>query len=160
MNYTIFITVEPYLAQWLQHENDGNLPLQLQRSSVEAKFVEMHLKEQPKDSIPQLKAEDGQLPIALPWFKNVDIRTYNYLPPKACLALKDLFRNRFILQLWNEVHTFEGAHIRIDMRLAAFMEKHGIAYDDTNYNTIHKIYDRLRNSYRKRAERERKSKKS
>lgn len=158
MTYTFFLTLEPYLAQWLRSENGGTYPIELKRGSVEAKYVELHLRPQPADSIPQLTPKENQVPVALPWFKNRDIRTYNFLPDSACAALKDLIRNRFIIQLWEEVHTFEGVNMRLDHRLIAFMESHGIQNDDTNYNSVHKIYDRLKNTYRKREQRK-KSKK-
>lgn len=154
MTYTFFLTLEPYLMQWLVNENGGTIPVELKRGTIEARYVELNLKKQPVDAVPQLVAKPNQVPVALRWYKSTDIRTYNYLPEKACAALKDIIRNRFIIQLWEEVHAFENCHIRQDLRLMAFMEKHGIQNDDTNYNTIHKIYQRQRDAYRKQIKRD------
>ena len=35
--------------------------------------------------VPQLRPEEGQVEIVLPCFKRKDIRTYNYLPPRAAI---------------------------------------------------------------------------
>ena len=87
MIYTVFLNLEPYLAQWLQHESGGEYPIKLKRGSAEAVILECFLKLQPKeeDYVPQLRPEEGQVEIVLPCFKRKDIRTYNYLPPRAAI---------------------------------------------------------------------------
>ena len=87
MTYTVFLNLEPYLAQWLQHESGGEYPIKLKRASAEADILECFLKPQPKEEgyVPQLRPEEGQVEIVLPCFKRKDIRTYNYLPPRAAI---------------------------------------------------------------------------
>jgi hypothetical protein len=49
MKYRIFLTLEPYLAQWLRHENGGKYPIKMKRGSAEADILSLFLKPQPKD---------------------------------------------------------------------------------------------------------------
>lgn len=57
MTYTVFLNLEPYLAQWLQHESGGEYPIKLKRGSAEADILECFLKPQPKEEgyVPQLR---------------------------------------------------------------------------------------------------------
>ena len=43
MNCTIFLTLEPYLAQWLLHECDGESPIKFKKNSAESKILELYL---------------------------------------------------------------------------------------------------------------------
>ena len=36
MKYTIFLSIEPYLSQWLIHESGGEYPIKLKRGLAEA----------------------------------------------------------------------------------------------------------------------------
>lgn len=146
MKYTIFLTLEPYLAQWLRHQSGGEYPIQIRRGSTEAEFLEYFLKPQPKreDYIPQTKEEEGQVTIVLPCFKYKDVRTYNYLPPRGAMCLHACIKNRFKVQLWKDVYRTDFVNNRIDLLLIKWMEEHGIEVDDRNYNTLAKILQRVR----------------
>lgn len=149
MTYTIFIFLEPYLAQWLQHESGGEYPIKLKRGSAEADILQATLLPQPKADgyIPQFKPEEGQVEIALPYFKGKDIRTYNYLPPKAAMALRECIRNRFRVKLWKDLYTVGNITKRTDITISEWMVSNGIVNDDRNWNTIVKIFQRQRAVY-------------
>ena len=107
MKYTIFLSIEPYLSQWLIHESGGEYPIKLKRGSAEADILEFFLQPQPKQEgyIPQYRPEEGQMEIVLPCFRAQDIRTYDYLPPKGAVRLRDRIRNRFLVMLWKDLYT-------------------------------------------------------
>ena len=149
MDYRIFITLEPYLAQWLQHETGGEYPIRLKKNSAEADILELFLTPQPKspDFRPQLKPLEGQVEIILPCFKHKDIRTYNYLPQKGEMCLHACVRNRFKVQLWKDLHTVGNVVRRTDIAISEWMKEHGITDDDRNWNTIAKILQRKRAVY-------------
>ena len=149
MIYTVFLNLEPYLAQWLQHESGGEYPIKLKRGSAEAVILECFLKLQPKeeDYVPQLRPEEGQVEIVLPCFKRKDIRTYNYLPPRAAICLQECIRNRFRVALWKDLYTIGNLTKRTDVTISAWMKEHGIVDDDRNWNTIAKILQRKRAIY-------------
>ena len=66
-------------------------------------------------------------------------------------------RNRFQIQLWRAIHSIDTEATRKDLAITAWMAQNGIEYNDTNYNSIVKVYDRLEATYR-RAENRKKSK--
>lgn len=149
MNYTIFLSLEPYLAQWLIHESGGTTPVQIKRGSAESDILEMNLKPQPKDPdyIPQLRPLEGQVAIELPCFKYKDIRTYNYLDKRGEQLLKHCIRTRFLCQLWHDLMTVRNVVRRTDETIIEWMSEHGIEYDDRNWNAIAKILQRKRAIY-------------
>ena len=143
--FTIHLDLEPYLAQWFIHEQGGEHPVTLTRGSDESDILELFLKPQPS-AIPARPAPtDTQ--IFIPTFKHKDVRTYNYLPPRATLALKKTIRTRFVIQLWNDLYKFENIGKRNDELIYAWMEAHGIELNETNWCAISKIYYRKRKSY-------------
>ena len=79
MNYTIFITLEPYLSQWLLHECGGEYPIRFKKNSAESRILELYLTTQPRSAeyVPQIFPEQGQTIIALPNFKRKDTRNNN-----------------------------------------------------------------------------------
>lgn len=149
MTYTVFLTLEPYLAQWLIHEGGGEYPIRIKRGSAEADLLEMFLKPQPKDPDyrPQTKPLPGQVEIVLPYFKHKDIRTYNYLSPRGEICLHACIRNRFKVKLCKELHTVGNVVKRNDVAISEWMAANGIQDDDTNWNTIAKILQRNRAIY-------------
>ena len=151
MKYTIFLTLEPYLAQWLAHGCGGKDPIPVIRGSAEADLIEAFLKKPPKDPdyVPQLQPLPGQVEILLPCFKHKEVRTYNYLPPRGEICLHECIRNRFKVQLWKDIFSFDNIGWRYKDLIEKWMEDHGIEVDDTNYNTIAKIVQRNRAVYYK-----------
>ena len=86
----------------------------------------------------------------LPTFKHKDPRTYNYLPPKAVHCLHKCLRSRFDVQLWNDLHLVHPKAKMLKELIEAWMESHGIEFDETNWCAISKRYQRKRELYRKK----------
>jgi hypothetical protein len=149
MAICIYIDLEDYLAQWFIHEQGGNLPVQLTRGSVESKILEVYLTALPENKKPQCSSE-GKVAIAIPSFRNRPPESYNYLPRHAHASLLSIIRNRFDIQLWKDLHQFGHISKRQDELIYAWMEKHGITINETNWNAIAKRYQRQRTVYLKR----------
>ncbi len=149
MYYTVFIDLEPYLSQWLAHENGNTYPFEFKRGSAESDLLRFFLKPQPTnpDYIPQHEPLPGQVAIKLPWFKHKDIRTNNYLPRAGQIAIHNCIRNRFKVMLWKDLYTIGNVVERNDIAISKWMVEHGIVVGDTNWNTIAKILQRCRASY-------------
>lgn len=149
MRPTIFLPLEPYLAQWLRHESDGCYPIPIKRGSAEAEVLQLHLRKEPRDPSfkPQLWAEPGQVEILLPAFKGLDTRFYRYLPPEGVVCLRQCIRSRFKVMLWKDLHTVGNVVKRTNESIEHWMEEHGIEVDDKNWNTIAKILQRNRAVY-------------
>ena len=143
---TIYINnVEPYLKQWFVHEQGGDYPVNLIRGSVESDMLRLFLENKSADSAPVI--DDRTLAINIPSYKKKDPRTYNYLPPMAKVALHKCIKNRFDVQMWQDLHHFSNLGIQIDDLIYAWMEKHGIELTETNWNAIAKRYQRKRKAY-------------
>ncbi len=149
MKYTVFISLEPYLAQWILNESGGECPIPVKRGSAEADLLEMYLRPQPKDPgyIPQLRPLPGQVEMMIPWFKSKDVRTYNFLPPEGEVRIRSCIRNRFMVAIWKDLHTVGNVVKRNDITISTWMTEHGIEDNDTNWNTIAKILQRKRAVY-------------
>ena len=143
---SIYIPLDNYIAQWFINEQGGETPVKLTRGSVESKILEVYLKKRPEDALPDMPA-DGRLAIAIPSFRNRPPEIYNYLPQHAVRALVTCIRNRFDIQLWNDLHHFGKINRRQDELIYAWMEKHGIEMTETNWNAIANRYQRQRDIY-------------
>lgn len=142
----LYIPLEDYLADWFVHDQGGENPVHLTRGSVESKILEVFLTHRPEDQLPDV-AGDGKLAIVIPSFRNRPPEVFNYLPQHALSSLLNIIRSRFDIQLWNELHHFGKITNRQDELIYAWMEKHGIAMTEKNWNAIAKRYQRQRNVY-------------
>lgn len=155
----IHLELDTYLRQWFIHDSCGE-PVRLMRASIESKILETFLIEPPHNAVPDLPRENT-VAIVIPMFRHKDSRRHNYLPQKAKDALKETIRNRFDIELFNDLHTFGRIGKRLDGVIYAWMEAHGIEINETNWNAIAKRYQRLRRQYldRERKQNKKKSRK-
>jgi len=146
MEFSIYLKVEPYLAQWFTHEMGGETPVKLIKGCAESNIIELFLAKRPKN-LPLMKPAEANLVIAIPSFKHKDPRVYNYLPQKAEQVLANCIRNRFDVAMWKDLHVlkFDGQLLK-DM-IGAWMESHGIEDTETNFFAVAKRYQRKQNLY-------------
>ena len=90
-----------------------------------------------------------------PCFKHKNIRYNTYLSAASRRVLALCIRKRFSIELWNDLFKFGNIGKRKQDIIWAWMETHGIEMNDTNWNTIAKIYMRKRNVYRQTLRRQR-----
>ena len=145
--FCIYLELEPYLKQWFVNDLGGGVPVSLPRGSAESDIIEKWLMKRPLNACPDI-ARPNLLPVFLPSFKSKDVRTYNYLPAAAHKLLRNCIRNRFLVEMWKDLHDFGYIGIRKQDVIMAWMEQHNIECDDTNFNTVAKIYQRKRDVYR------------
>ena len=145
----VYVKLDSYLAEWLVHEH-GGIPVAFPKNSYENDVLEMSLTLRPKN------LEDGgdgpgegKIPIAVPYFKYKNVKSYNYLPKNGQLAIQKSIRQRFMMQLWRDLHKFGNIGKQRKELIFAWMEAHGITPSDTNWNTLAKIYQRRQDVYRK-----------
>lgn len=141
----VYLKLEPYLAQWFVNEMGGE-PVQLPKRSAEADILEYFLKPTPEGVLPELKQE-GDISIILPTFKHKDPAYFNYLPPRAMLALARCISTRFRVQLWQDLHQLHHTESCITDLIYAWMENHGIDLTEQNWETIRQLYFRKRKIY-------------
>ena len=143
IQFTVDIYLEPYLAQWYIHENGGQHPIVPKKLSIESRVLETFLRTRPnRPAADNPKPNLVKVELVIPHFRCKDPQYYNYLPKPAKGELKRDIRNRFVWDLWKSLNQFRYIGMRRDNLVIAWMEAHGIEFDDTNYNTILKIYQR------------------
>ena len=147
--FCIYLEMEPYLRDWLIYDSNGESPIRFKRLSIENRILETFLIALPPNAKPDMPTPNS-VAIAIPCFKHSDPSTYNYLPVNSKLELKKCIRNRFLIELWNDLHQFGYIGKRKDLLVTAWMESHGIEFNDTNFNTILKIYQRQHRAYLER----------
>lgn len=162
--FLLYMVLPDYLAQWYSCECQrgdpcpdavsGGVPVvRVPKGSQESRILQVFLKKRPSDAV---EPECANIALVVPSFAGKDPFYYNWLGPYGREKLKEAIRTRFCLQLWDELHTFRNVTSRQDNAIWAFMEAHGIACTETNWNALAKIYQRMRFAYYNR----RKTKKS
>ena len=137
--------IEPYLKQWFIHEHGGEYPVSLVRGSVESCMLKQFIEKRNEEEATNI--DERTLAIYIPTFKDKDPRTYFYLPNRVKVALHKCIKNRFDIQMWQDLHQFSNLGLQIDDIIYAWMEQHGIEPTETNWNAIAKRYQRKRRAY-------------
>lgn len=151
-DFCITIELPPYLAQWYIHENGGVQPIALPRLSVEKRILELFLMKRPAN-VDGTDDTDGSrcgVSVIIPKFKYKPADKFNYLPRAARNEFADCVRNRFLVRFWRDIHSPANIGRRKDQLFEAWMIANGIEFNDTNWNALAKIYQRLVNNYRAR----------
>lgn len=142
-DYFIYLKVEEYLKNFLE-TNFGN-PVRLIRDSPEARIIRQFISTTPEGVIPDT-GDGSNLRVVIPYFKEADPRTYNYMGRRAKKALIDSFDHILKSCLMKELGALENSR-RGDLskHIYAWMEKYGI--EEENWYTISQKYYRLRRKY-------------
>lgn len=148
MEYYIYLKIEPYLAYFLK--NAFGDPIRLERDSPESRIIREYITKTPSGVTPDL-GDDSNLTIVIPYFKEADPRTYNYMGIKAKKALEESFDHLFEKCMMKEIGSLENCRRgKIAPYIYAWMEKHGIPDDDTTWYALSQKYYRLRKKYLKK----------
>lgn len=147
-DYQIYLKAEPYLAAFLK--NAFGDPVVLDKDSPEARIIREYITKTPEGVTPDL-GEESNLSIALPYFKEADPRIYNYMGQRAKSALLESFDHLVERSMFREIGSLENIRRgKISPSIYAWMEKHGIPDDASNWYTISQKYYRLRKRYLKK----------
>ena len=145
MDYFLYLKVQPYLAAFLKHTYGD--PIVLERDSPEARIIREYISKTPTGEVPDM-GNDSNLRIRIPFFKEADPRTYNYMGKAAKKTLVESFDQIIEKCMIKEIGSLENCRRgKISGLIYAWMEKHGIPDDDTNWYTISQKYYRLRKKY-------------
>lgn len=142
----VHLELPDYLRQWLIYQHGGVQPIVFPKLSAENKILEVYLRTLPAGAQPDLPT-DTSVAIAIPYFRYKPPMYYNYLPLPAKKELVACIRNRFIMQMWNDLHSYGHIGKRRDNLYLAWMAANGIEDNETNWCAIVKIYQRLYRNY-------------
>jgi hypothetical protein len=148
MDYYLYLRAEPYLADFIRHAFGD--PAELERDSPEARIIREFISKTPEGETPDT-GQGANLVIRIPWFKEADPRVYNYMGEKAKQFLLESFDQVMEKCMLKEIGSMD--HYRrgkIAPMIYAWMEKHGIRDNSTNWYALVKKYYRLRKKYLKK----------
>lgn len=140
----IYFKLEPYLAEWFIDACGGTNPVRLQRGSSESDILELFLSTGARGRVGEVKPEDSNLAVIVPYFRGKDPQYYNYLPPKARAAFERNIYVRFRVEMWRELHQVRNLSIPITELIYAFLEKHNMSDTPQNWETVRQMYYRKR----------------
>lgn len=153
----IWIDMETYLRQWFIHDQGGQVPVRLTKGSPDSNLLYTFL-QVPPPGAPRETEREGAVPIIVPYYKYKDIRYNNYLGAHAKEQFYHEVRNRFLVELWHDLHRWGYIGKQKQELIYAWMAAHGIEDSETNYFAVQKIYQRLRSTDLQRIRREKKKK--
>ncbi|MDY4645120.1 hypothetical protein [Prevotella sp.] len=145
-DYHIYIKMPPYLRQWFIHRHSGTDPVRLNNGSIESKLVKLAVVKPPVSAIPHRQQED-EVAICIPYSKMRDPRTYNHITETGKRALLENIKNSFDVDCWTFLHDFGKIGKQQKDLIYLFMEQRGILEDGSCWDSIAKIYQRLRKNY-------------
>lgn len=145
-DYCIYLKLPSYLRQWFIHRHSGEEPVTLRRGSIESKMLQRATVPLPDNCIPDRK-QDGETAVFIPYSKSHDPRTYNHITPTGKRAMLSRIKDDFDLDVWDFLHDFGKIGKQQKDLIYLFMEQRGIVEDGTCWDSIAKIYQRLRKNY-------------
>ena len=137
-----------YLRQWFIHRHGGGNPVSLIRGSIESKLLQRATVIQPEGVLPPRQQED-EVAVYIPYSKSHDPRTYNYITETGKRAMISRIKDDFDIDVWEYLHDFGKVGAQQKELINLFMEQRGIREDGTCWDSIAKIYQRLRHNYLK-----------
>lgn len=137
----ILLELEPYLRQWLLHASDGIEPIQFEPRSSEYRFLRLNLEEPRTGQSSDLPTERSVF-IVVPRQHGESVIHHTFLSRQRKHQLKEMIRDRCLLDLWTSIHRFKNAGERIDLLCMDWMTSRGIEIDDTNCETLLKQLQR------------------
>ena len=144
--FCIYVKMPNYLRQWFVHRHGGEEPVTLIRGSIESKLLQRATVPLPPDTIP-LRQQEGEVAIYIPYSKNHDPRIYNHITETGKRIIVDRIKDDFDIDLWTYLQDFHKMGRQQKDLIYLFMEQRGIREDGTCWDSIAKIYQRLRNIY-------------
>lgn len=138
----IYLKMEPYLSEWV-YCHFGN-PVKLLKEGIESNLMKRMLSEIPEGARPDTE-KDGNVKVVIPYYKEKDPRTFNYLSPRAKNALVESFENLFKINLFSELGTLDNIKCNKTTVIYSYCEKHKIS--EEHWETIRQKYYRIRKRY-------------
>ena len=135
-----------YLRQWFIHRHGGTNPVTLIRGSIESKLLQRATVPLPQGVLPA-RQQDGEVAVCIPFSKSHNPRTYNHITETGKRVLVARIKDDFDIDVWDYLHDFGKVSRQQKDLINLFMEQRGIREDGTCWDSIAKVYQRLRKNY-------------
>ena len=145
-DFCVYLKMPSYLRQWFVHRHGGSEPVHLLRGSIEGKMLTRLTVPLPDGTTPP-RQQDNELAVCIPYSKSHDPRRYNHITDLGKKILIDRAKADFDIDLWYFLHDLGNLKGQQKEWILAFMEQRGIREDGSCWDSIAKIYQRLRKIY-------------
>ena len=145
-DFCVYVKLPSYLRQWFIHRHSGDVPVTLRRGSIESKLLQRATVIRPDGLLPE-RQQEGELAVCIPYSKSHDPRTYNHLTATGKRVLISRIKDDFDLDVWDFLHDFGKIGQQQKDLIYLFMEQRGIREDGSCWDSIAKVYQRLRKNY-------------
>lgn len=145
-NNLVYITLKPYLRQWLYHEFGAvpGEPISFPKGSAEADLLEFLLTRPRQEA--DLIADDNMVPIVIPPYKHKP-REFCFLSARGQAAIARLIYVRFQVKVWEDLHTIDNTHRIIGDVIYVWLDANGIEATEQNWEVVRQMYYRKRKRY-------------
>jgi len=133
----IHLKMESYLAEWV-YCHFGN-PVRLLKDGVESNLLKRMISELPEGAVPDTE-RDGNVKVAIPYYKEKDPRVFNYLSQRAKEMLVESFESLFKVNMFSELSSLNNINCSKTTVIYAYCEKHNISSE--HWETIRQKYYR------------------
>lgn len=140
--FVIYIELKPFIAQWAVH-HFGN-PIVFPPQSVGNARIVAVLRRRPDGAGPDVAA-DGLTPVAIPYSKQKDPESWNYVTPSGKRFIAEYVEALFKDNLYGEFKEMCSEDSRLQTAAYAWCEMHGVSIDyaDTIRQRFYRERERL-----------------
>jgi hypothetical protein len=140
--FVIYVVLKPFIAQWAVHHFGS--PVEFPPQSVGNARIIAVLRKRPEGIVPDVRPE-GSTPVAIPYSKQKDPETWNYVTPSGCRFIAEYIEALFKDNLYSEFKEICSADSKLQTAAYTWCEMHGISIDyaDTIRQRFYRERERL-----------------
>lgn len=124
--YVIYVKLKPFVAQWAVHHFGS--PVEFPPQSVGNARIVAVLKRRPEGVVPDVAA-DGLTPVCIPYSKQKDPESWNYVTPSGKRFIVQYIEALFRDNMYTELSQICQDDAKILTACYAWCEIHGISID-------------------------------
>ena len=125
-NFVIYVELKPFIAQWARHHFGD--PLVFPPQSVGNARIIAVLRRRPEGAAPDV-ASDGLTPVCIPYSKQKDPESWNYVTPAGKRIIVEYIESLFEDNLYSEFRELCDENSRLQTAAYAWCEMHGVSID-------------------------------
>ena len=140
--FVIYLELKPFIAQWA-FNHFGN-PIEFPAQSVGNSRIVSVMRRRPGDVGPDVAA-DGLAPVCIPYSKQKDPESWNYVTASGKRFIVDYIEALFNDSLYGEFREMFGKESKLQTVAYAWCEMHGVSIDyaDTIRQRFYRERERL-----------------
>ena len=140
--YVVYVELKPFSAQWAV--NHFGCPVEFPPQSVGNARIIAVLRKRPEGAMPDVAAE-GLTPISIPYSKQKDPESWNYVTPSGKRFIAEYIEALFKDNLYGEFKEMCDQDSKLQTAAYAWCEMHGVSIDyaDTIRQRFYRERERL-----------------